>query len=439
MVEGEKQEMGPGSLRICTKPSSARYVQVDMSGLRILHLISQRPDSTGSGVYVQAMLREAVRRGHRNHLLAAVQADCLPDAPEVTGCQCAFVCFQGADSPLPIAGMSDVMPYASRRFCDMSAADVAAYEACFSGKLQAAVERFSPDLIHSHHLWLLTSLAKRLFPDVPLAVTCHGTDLRQFRNCPHLRERVLAGCAGVEAVMALSRAQKQDIVELYGLPEESVQVVGAGYDETLFYFQDKPAPPPVAVVYAGKLCNAKGTPCLLEALAGMDGVPWRLHLVGGGAGDEADRCRDLARRLGDRVRLYGSVDQRRLAAIMKKGHVFVLPSFFEGLPLVLLEALACGCRVVATDLPGVAEVLDGLAVDYIQRVGAPRLRCVDQPLAEDQERFVADLRSALTAQAIAAMRQPAIDLAPIQNRLTSFTWRRVFERVERVYQFVLGR
>ena len=407
-----------------------------MAGLKVLHLISQRPDSTGSGVYVQAMLRESGRKGYRNHLLAGIQPDNMPRDPAVTGCECSFVCFEGDDSPLPIAGMSDVMPYGSRRFCDMSSDDAAAYEACFSDKLHRAVKMFAPDLIHSHHLWILTSLAKRLFPDLPLAVTCHGTDLRQFRNCPQLRERVLEGCAGVDAVMALSRSQKTDIIDLYGMAEEKIYVVGAGYNDSLFRLQHKPDPPPVQVVYAGKLSNAKGTPWMLQAFSCIHEIPWQLHLVGGGSGSETEYCRVLARDLGDRVKLYGAVDQSKLADIMKQSHIFVLPSFFEGLPLVLLEALASGCRVVASDLPGVAEVLDGMRCDYIERIPMPRLQRVDKPFAEDEERFVEDLRAALIRQMHAAMYQPDIDLSLIQNALSAFTWDRVFARVEAVWNMV---
>ncbi|MDY6832782.1 MAG: glycosyltransferase family 4 protein [Thermodesulfobacteriota bacterium] len=407
-----------------------------VSNLKILHLISQRPDATGSGVYVQAMLRHAAQKGHSNHLVAGIQANHIPRAPFVNQCECAFVCFEGPDTPLPIVGMSDVMPYKSRRFCDLSDDAVDEYETCFAEKLRHAVKQFAPDLIHSHHLWLLTSLARRMFPDLPVVTTCHGTDLRQFQNCPHLQARVLEGCARLDAVMALSRAQKTEIASLYGLSEEKIHVVGAGYDEALFHIQAKPFPHPVQVVYAGKLCNAKGTPWLLKALSGIDDVPWQLHLVGGGAGEEADQCRRMARDLGDRVCVYGAVDQSMLAALMRQSHMFVLPSFFEGLPLVLLEALACGCRIVATGLPGVAEVLDGMDADYIFRVRPPRLHAVDQPDPMDLDRFVRDLASGLAGQMAAAVQQPDIDLSPVRERLSGFTWGRVFERVERIYELV---
>ena len=60
----------------------------------------------------------------------------------------------------------------------------------------------------------------------------------------------------------------------------------------------------------------------------------------------------------------------------------ILPSFYEGLPLVILEGLASGCRIVATDLPGTKEVLGNSDADFITLVKTPRLRFTDQPYRE---------------------------------------------------------
>ena len=82
--------------------------------------------------------------------------------------------------------------------------------------------------------------------------SCHGSDLRQFQNCSHLQERVLKGCRKINVVMALSEAQKNEIVRLYGLVPEQIMVAGAGYDDSLFYSEKKPPPNPVQIVYAWK-------------------------------------------------------------------------------------------------------------------------------------------------------------------------------------------
>ena len=401
--------------------------------LKILHVLSQRPDSTGSGIYLQAMLREAAMRHHGNFLVAGIQSDQPVDLDDIAPDQSLFVRFGAADIAYPIVGMSDVMPYASSRFRDLSQAQLQEYEAAFARRLKAAVKRFQPDIIHSHHLWIVSSLVHRLFPRIPLVTTCHGSDLRQFQNCPHLQEKVLSGCRRVAAAMALSASQKTDIVRLYGLPAEDVVVVGAGYNAAQFALASKPAPDPVQLVYAGKLSRAKGVPWFLRALSSVAAPAWQLHLVGGGSGEEKEDCLALARAMGDRVQVHGAVSQQTLAGIMGQAHVFVLPSFFEGLPLVVLEGLASGCRIVATDLPGVTDLLGDVSADFIELVKTPRLKKMDQPYPQDQKPFERDLAHALQTQIEAAARRPQIDLAPVRDKMAAFTWTGVFKKVEDVY------
>mgnify|MGYP001818176968 FL=1 len=407
------------------------------SKLKILHVLGQRPDATGSGIYLQSMMREAAAAGHDNVMIAGIQPDRDAELHGVAPEQCRFVRFNGDDIPFRIPGMTDIMPYPSTRFIDLSAAEIDAYEAVFKRVLTDTVAEFHPDIIHTHHLWLVSSLVRRLFPHIPVVTTCHGTDLRQFQNCVHLRDKVLRGCRHLNAALALSAGQKKDIEELYQLPPERVVVCGAGYNDGMFTAGVKPAPRPVQIVYAGKFWNAKGLPWLLKALKRIETTEWRLHMVGGGSGPENDECLRLANALGERVTVHGLIPQDRLAAIFKQAHLFVLPSFFEGLPLVVLEALASGCRVIANDLPGVKAVLGDVAADFITLVPTPRLKNMDRPYPEDLPAFVQAMVRALEFQMAGALRQPDIDPAPIADKLAAFTWRGVFAQVEKVYLGVM--
>jgi glycosyltransferase involved in cell wall biosynthesis len=214
--------------------------------------------------------------------LPGIQSDKDAELHGIAPEQCRFVRFEGADLPFAIPGMTDIMPYPSTRFVDLTASERNMYETAFARVLTETVADFQPHIIHSHHLWLVSSLARRLFPQIPVVATCHGTDLRQFQNCPHLRRRVLSGCRDLDAALALSAPQAADIAQLYQLLPERVTVVGAGFSDTLFKPGEKAAPPPVQVVYAGKLWNAKGLPWLLKALKTIAIPEWQLHLVGGG-------------------------------------------------------------------------------------------------------------------------------------------------------------
>ena len=406
--------------------------------LKILHLLSQRPDSTGSGIYVQAMLREAAKCGHSNFLLAGIASGQKPPIEGVSPDFCEFVDFNGKDLPFEVVGMSDVMPYPSKRFCDLSVSELDSYENCFAGKLRAVVNSFQPDIVHSHHLWIVTSLAKRNYPGLPVVTSCHGTELRQLHNCPHLAQRVIEGCQKLEGVLALSKIQKSEVIEAYGISEKRVHVVGAGYNGELFRPARKPSPRPVQIIYAGKLNRPKGVPWLLRALARLDDLDWQLHLVGSGTGPEKDECLRLAHKLKEKIIIHGALPQSQLATVMRSAHILVLPSFFEGLPLVLLEALACGCRLVATSLPGVAEVLGGLNTDYVSLVETPRLKNVDKPFKEDESRFERNLLKAIRQQIEAVVIEPQIDYSQIEEQIAAYSWDSIFRRIEPVYTEVLG-
>lgn len=385
------------------------------------------------------MLREAEVAGHWTFLLAGIQStgpvpDCgLPPS------RCQFVKFSAADISFPIVGMSDVMPYESRTFSSLSPSELAEYETAFSSALKAAFHKAEPDVIHTNHLWIVSSLARQLFPRIPIVASCHGSDLRQFQRCPHLQERVLRGCRELDAVIALTAAQKMEIARLYNVTSERLWVGGAGYDSALFTTGVKPDPNPVRLIYAGKLSRSKGLPYLLAALKQIDALPWQLHLVGGGGGEEGAACVNRARAFGDRIWIHGPKTQIELAALMKQSHVLVLPSLYEGLGLVILEGIASGCRIVATQLPGIDEVLGDVRATFIDLVASPRLHSVDIPYAEDERAFESALADALRAQILAAREQPNIDVTPMREQLRAFSWSSVFRRVEEIYVAALDR
>jgi len=118
---------------------------------------------------------------------------------------------------------------------------------------------------------------------------------------------------------------------------------------------------------------------------------------------------------------------------MRHSHILVLPSFYEGLPLVILEGLASGCRIVATDLPGTKEILGSFDTDFITLVKTPRLRFTDQPYREDENSFEQNLKKALWQQIKAASRCAQLDLSPIQEKLDSYTWAGIFKKVREAY------
>ena len=129
-----------------------------------------------------------------------------------------------------------------------------------------------------------------------------------------------------------------------------------------------------------------------------------------------------------------------MAALMRKVHIFVLPSFSEGLPLVLMEALASGCRLIATSLPGIREILGESPGRMIQLLDIPELETVDVPYDKDlpylEDMLVAALRAGIAE--VEEHRQP--DMEVVGRVTAGFTWPQVFAKVEGVYErALLGR
>ncbi|PLY04096.1 MAG: glycosyl transferase family 1 [Desulfuromonas sp.] len=404
-------------------------------GKKILHILSQIPDATGSGIYLQAALRHAAECGFENTLLAGVPVHSNHHEKLTLGAANFCPVYFGEEIPFPVVGMSDVMPYPSTRFSDLSPAQLEIYCHTFERKLEDAVERWQPDLIHSHHLWLLTSLARRKFTEIPLITSCHGSDLRQFHTCPHLQERVLSGCRDVDIVCALSEIQKLEIAQLYGIPEERIRVVGAGYEKRRFYQpQEKKHSDRPQLLYAGKLSRAKGVPWLLQALTQLPAGSFDFHLVGDSSGPEKEEILALAAPLGDAIHIHGKLEQEKLADLMRASDIFILPSFFEGLPLVLLEALACGCRIITTALPGVSELFSGIESERVELIDLPQMIAIDAPHPAEEELFVADLKQTVETQCAHLAKTNADAPCPkIDALLKDYTWGGIFRKIERLY------
>jgi glycosyltransferase involved in cell wall biosynthesis len=144
-----------------------------------------------------------------------------------------------------------------------------------------------------------------------------------------------------------------------------VELIPNGVDTTRFRPPgSRPANKPKRILYVGRLSAEKNLSAVVTATAYM-GAGVMTVLVGSGTlRDELDT---QARRLGVVVEFPGVVDQRRLPEIYASADAFVLASFTEGHPKVLLEAMACGVPCVASDCAGnrslVADGQTGLLFD----------------------------------------------------------------------------
>jgi len=410
---------------------------------RVLHTLSQRPSLTGSGVTLDALAREAGAAGWIQRALIGVPTG---DSSPVDGLgdeEIRRLEFKGnsgtAEAALDfhVPGMSDVMPYPSTRFSRMTPGQLTSYRSAWRSALSRILSEFKPDIIHAHHAWLLSSMLKDLAGDTPVVVHGHGTALRQLSQCPHLGEEIREGCRRNDLFAVLHEEHARLYRKEYRLAEEQVAVVGAGYREDLFHCEGATEDRDNSILFAGKLSESKGLRSLLDAfeLLREDQLGVKLHIAGGGAGKESERLLERMETFGEDVVYHGRVSQPELAGIMRGCGVFVLPSFFEGLPLVLIEALACGCRPVCTDLPGVRSGILPHLPEVIHTVAMPAMETVDKPVEADLPEFSRNLAERLRH---ALLDPPPSSGEDLRELLFPFTWRAVYRRIEAAWQKLTG-
>jgi glycosyltransferase involved in cell wall biosynthesis len=392
---------------------------------------------TGSGIYLQALIRECHKHGITCYRIAGVPAGSLDPSEGEPSADGSYVFFESENLDFPVVGMSNVMPYGSSLFSQLKGRRLTAYKAEFTSVLEEAVNRFHPDLLHTNHLFLLSAMVRKRFPELPMVTTCHGTELRQYELCHHLRSFVLKNCRRIDKIIALSENQKEHICRLYGIPPDKIAVIGGGYDDTLFTRGPQRPSGTVQLLYAGKWNRSKGVPWLLRTLMKITDRDWHLHMAGGGIGPEYEECIERARQLGTRVTLHGYISHFRLAELMKLAHVQVLPSFFEGLPLVVFEGLASGCRIITTDLPGFREVFGKAERTTVHLIPLPPLEAIDRPFQKDEDRLIDTLSGSLLDMMAAVKNSPDHNDPEAERIAANYTWSRVFERTLSVYREVL--
>lgn len=396
--------------------------------MRILNIIAQYPGKTGSGTYLQSLIRESKRKGHIQGLVAA-----LPLGEEYRNNyidEFYPVYFGNEKLPFPIVGMSDVMPYESTKYSDLDGEMLKLWISSFKITLLEAIEDFKPDVIISHHLWILTSMLVELSKGITTIGVCHGTDIRQLVNNPQFKS-LINNIKNLDLVISLSRAQKEEIHIHYNTPLEKIKVVGGGFNQDIFYKgKEEKSDNTIRLIYVGKLSYQKGIVSLIEVFKRIkEKYPVVLTLVGSGFGEEESHIRRLGKDEG--IYFKGEVSQEALGNIYRESDIFVLPSFYEGLSLVTVEALASGLLAVVSHIQGLKDFL-GQAINQsgvIEYIDLAKMRYNTLPQGKDLDMFEKDLEDKLIKQI--QRHESGYSLAKeIQEEIETKSWSNIYAQIE---------
>ncbi len=230
-----------------------------------------------------------------------------------------------------------------------------------AGLLAEHLRELEVDQLHNHFMdssCTVAMLASRL-SGIPFSTTVHGPTEFFAAEQWHFREKI-AEARFLACISHFCRSQCM----LFSDPAdwERLHIIHCGVEPARYGARPaREAGGPVQLVFVGRLAAVKGVRVLLEALARVRGeVAEGVHLTLVGGGSERTALEGMAASLGiaEQVEFTGYLSQTEVAERLETGDIFVLPSFAEGVPVVLMEAMASGLPVIATRVGGVGELVE---------------------------------------------------------------------------------
>ncbi|MBU1613022.1 glycosyltransferase, partial [Patescibacteria group bacterium] len=232
---------------------------------------------------------------------------------------------------------------------------------------------------------LAALIAKWLYKK-PLVVRCGFEWLMFCRqlNSLWIKQRVVYWIERImykhaDHIILSARNSKDFVMNEFGVHGDKITLIGNYVDIELFKPQDTPKEPRT-ICFVGRLSEQKNLFNLITALMGMD-----VKLVLFGSGPLRDQLQEHARQLRVNVEFRGNIENQKLPVELNKCEMFILPSLYEGNPKVLLEAMACGLPVIATDVVGNRELIHNEENGLLCQTDADSIRAAVQKLLQNKE------------------------------------------------------
>jgi teichuronic acid biosynthesis glycosyltransferase TuaC len=243
--------------------------------------------------------------------------------------------------------------------------------------------------------WAVMKIARAF--NLPYYVKVHGTDVNRLARYSRLIAPSLTAVDGANGVFCVSQHLKKTLCS-YGADPKKLHVVLNGIRPDVFYRRERlearkalgVAPEERAILYVGNMKSSKGVWELLDAFAELSrdqAVATRLYLIGGGPLAQKLEQYALRKRFNGAVSFLGVKTSHEVALWMNAASVLCLPSYTEGMPNVVLEALSCGTPVVASAVGGIQELAAmEPAITCVPPRNAPALRDVLAATIRHEER-----------------------------------------------------
>ncbi|MBC7790514.1 MAG: glycogen synthase [Anaerolineae bacterium] len=388
----------------------------------------------GAGVHVEYLSRELARIEGGAH---NVDVFCFGEQHETLG-------------NLRIRGVAPAVRFAAQDPRHAKLLDALVRDLAMAG----AVE--SPDIVHCHTWYAhLAGCLTRPLTGSRLVLTTHSLEphrpwkVEQLGTAYHATAWIeRTAYENADGVIAVSRAMKEDVQTLYGVPPERVRVIHNGIDPD--EYQPRPAPDKLRrlgidpdtpiVLFVGRITRQKGILHLVRAIRHLEsGVQ---VVLCAGAPDTPDIANEMTVLVAE-AKLEAAAEitwipemlpREDLISLYTHAAVFVCPSVYEPFGIINIEAMACETAVVATAVGGIPEIVipgeTGLLIAFEpQGEGLPEPR--------DAEEFSLALAAGINELIRDPERARAMGRAGRERVLAEFSWRRIAELTVEFYREVI--
>ncbi len=270
------------------------------------------------------------------------------------------------------------------------------YYRSISSAVDRAASESKPDVIYATwaypDCWAAVRTGRRL--GVPVVSRLHGSDINDYMRYPGRRRLILEALKGSGRIVSVSGDLKKKLVE-EGIDTGMIEVLYNGVDREIFQPADRSgarrelglAEEGKKVLFVGNLNAGKGVDLLIDAVSASGEEDLTLHILGDGPSMGALQSRARGRK----VVFHGRKPFAQIGTWMNAADIFCLPSYDEGTPNGILESLACGTPVVATDTGGIPEIVGDVSGMLFRRGDAEDLsRTLKQALAREWDRIAID-------------------------------------------------
>lgn len=231
------------------------------------------------------------------------------------------------------------------------------------------VTKFKPDVVFTHWAypdgWAAVKLGHA--HHLPVVIQVLGSDVLLLKETPSRRPGTVEALQEADGIWAVSQDLARN-VEALGVASERIKVIYDGVDTSLFYpgsqlearARLKLGVTGKMILFVGNIVPVKAIDNLLKACDMLHERGVTFHTVIIGEGSQRASLEEYSRQLRcrDSIKFYGSIPQETLPDWYRASDVFVLPSYSEGVPNVLLEACACNLPYVASDVGGIHEIAE---------------------------------------------------------------------------------